>query len=174
MYEDLPAFGRLHEIPHPPVVLRRNREGRETQAREFGDPRLMLRLVALVDGHHAGDPGLAHDERDLLIQRMHPLLHIHDQQGHGGIPDRRIDLGADPRLDRALSRLAGQEGDPARVNQGEALLLPLHFPHQPVAGHPALVMHDRDAPARDAIEHGRLADIGTPDNHDNPRPDLVL
>ena len=159
---------RIHQVTHAAVVLGRHGKEGESETCKLGGARLMLRLVALVDRDHTGHTALADDAGDLFVQRMHALLHVYHQDRHGGIIKRRVHLGADARLNGVLAAFGIEHHHAAGVHQLKAFIVPLHLAHQPVAGHAALVVHDRDPASRDAVEDGGLADVGASDNHNHP------
>jgi hypothetical protein len=61
----------------------------------------------------------------------------------------------------------GVDLPPTGVDEGEAPPDPLGVVGDPVAGHPGDVLDDRLAPADDAVDEGRLADVGPADHGDD-------
>ncbi len=93
--------------------------------------------------------------------RRHGVEHAHDDVGLG---DREVDLPLDP-LPHGIIALGVE---PARVDEREAPSPRGDVAVVAIAGHPGLVVHDRDALADQPVEQRALAGVGPPDQRDDP------
>ena len=150
-------------------MKRRDREERHAEFFEVGQMDFVLREVALVDRHLAGDARLADHSRDLLVDRREPGLHVDDENCRRSLLEGGAHLFEDARLNGAAAVLV-LEVHAARVDELEGLVLPDYRADEAVASHAALVVDDGDALAGDAVEDGGLADVGTSNDGDDPLP----
>ena len=81
-----------------------------------------------------------------------------------GLVDRDLGLGLDRR---ARLVLGGVQVEAGRVDDRELAPAPLGDPVEPVARQPRLRVDDRLAPAEDAVEQRRFADVGATDDGDD-------
>jgi hypothetical protein len=135
--------------------------------------------LALVDRqrHGLGRVRAAQPRQDLLVARLGAGLPVHDEQHRVGLrhPGRRL------RLDRARQALCRDGAHPglalgprgqargvrhqaAGVHEQELAVAPEGARVQAVAGDPGGVVHHRQRPAGEAVEHGRLAHVRAADD----------
>ena len=124
--------------------------------------RLVRQIVGLVDDEQQRPFGLAQILGDLEVHRVDARLDIHDEQQHVAIGDGLLHL----RPNRAAHRVRRSRDQPAGVDQPEPPAVPLCGREMTVAGDAGLRVDDRLAPPDDAIEQGRLADVGATDDGD--------
>ena len=86
-------------------------------------------------------------------------MDVDDEHDDGGVAEGGLRLHADAGVDPVADALVVDVHDAAGVDEREALIPPEHLAHEPVAGDAGLRVHDGDALARDAVEHGRFADV---------------
>ena len=110
----------------------------------------------------AGFPASRNDLSDLAIAADKSFTAIHNEHKEIGVTDRPSAALEHQRVQRILARAE----HPACVGELEPRTLPLHRLRKDVARRARNRRHDCAARARDAIEQGRLAHIGTADQHD--------
>ena len=94
---------------------------------------------------------------------------VDDEQHQIGGGHRLLGLPRHHGLQSGCVRLPA-----AGVDQGEPPAVPFGVVGDPVPGHPRHVLHHRLPPAQDAVDQGRLADVGPPDHgHDRGDGDVV-
>ena len=120
--------------------------------------------VHLVDGDQDRFAAVAQARGGFAVQRHDALLDVHHQDDDIGRLDGEFDL-FERRLDDDIVRLlAAQQADAAGIHQRERPPAPFHLGRDAVAGDARLIVHDGDAPPGDAVEQGRLADVGPAHN----------
>ena len=161
----------VEEVPHPDAVLGR-KEGRlgKAQLEDLVGEVALARRVRLVRGDDDLPPGAAKQLRDLAIDRGQPLADVEQQDDHLRLVDRDAGLGLDGPLGRILGTVQVEAGS---VHHGEFAPAPVGDAVKPVARQAGLRIHDGLAPAEDAVEQGRLADVRPADDgNDGARHDV--
>ena len=120
--------------------------------------RQLIRLVGDEQDRPARAPQVM---GDFHVRRGHAVDDVHHEQHEIAFRDRRLDLSADG----AVQGVAGRY-EASRVHQPKAAAIPLRRREVAVAGHAGARVHDRFAPADDAVEQRGLADVGAPDDGD--------
>jgi hypothetical protein len=129
------------------------------QARGLG---LGALVVDLVRGQHDRLLSRAQQADDLLVDVGDADRRVDDEQHGVGDLDRDLRLRGD-----ALGEAAGVGVPAAGVDDGEGTAVPDRVVRDAVAGHTGHVLDDGFAPADDAVDQSRLADVGTPDHCEN-------
>ena len=83
--------------------------------------------------------------------------------------DGEFHLGQGGLDDDIPGLLAAQQSDAPGIDEGEGPPGPFGLGGNAVARDPGLIMDNSDAPADDAVEQGRLADIGSADDGNQAR-----
>ncbi len=130
--------------------------GAESESREVPRDMIEVLVVGLVENEADLLGGLAELLGDDLIDRGEAFAGIDEEKDEIGGVHRDLRLGAH-RLGEVL---IGHRANATRVDQvagngGEGA-----GGGDPVAGHPRLVVHDRDGASGQTVEEGRLADVG--------------
>ena len=156
----------LEEIRQPFAVLGRERH-RIAQAQREGlvgacHARIALRLVGDEDdglaraAHHLGERAGRREDADAGID---------DEEDHVGVADGGLRLGAHAAEERFLVGLL----EPCGVDDAEFQVAEPSLALAAVSGDARLVVDERELLADEAVEQGRLADIGPPDDGDERR-----
>ena len=116
-------------------------------------------VVDLVGGQHDRLAGLAQDLDDGLVDVGDADGRVDHEQHGVGERHRDLGLGGDP-----LGQPAGVGVPAAGVDDGEGAAVPDGVVRDPVAGHAGDVLDDGLAAADDAVDQGRLADVGAADD----------
>ena len=148
-------------------MLRGARHHRKAEARELVSARVVGGHVALVGGHDACDAALAHAADHLLVERRHAGAGVHHHNAHRRVPYGEGGLLAGLRREGVLAARRVAEGEPAGVNQQEAVAVCLHLARHAVARDARLVEHYRDAAAGYAVEESALAHVRAPHYRDH-------
>ena len=98
----------------------------------------------------------------MAVFRRDADARVHDEENRVGVLDRGFRLGAHA----AGQRFAAALLQPRRVDDGEMQVAELGLAGAAVAGHPRLVVDQRQLLADEPVEQGRLADIRTADDGD--------
>jgi hypothetical protein len=126
---------------------------------ELIHPRASAFVIGLVDREQNGHAQRPEATRDLFVARHESLAPIDDEHD-----DVRAFQGFEPVMDdKLVKRVLGMAKEPARIDQREPALRPLGRRRQSVTGGARYRRDDRPACAGDAIEEGRLPDVGTTD-----------
>ncbi len=153
----------VEHVAAPPAVQRGDRvrlaESEVPQPSCLG---LGALVVDLVGGEHDGLLGGAQDADDLLVDVGDADRGIHDEQHGVGDLDRDLGLGGD-----ALGQPAGVGVPATGVDDRERAAVPVGVVRHPVAGHAGHVLDDSFPATDDAVDQGRLADVGAPDHSEN-------
>ena len=104
----------------------------------------------------------AQDLGDLGVALAQAGAGVEDERDRVGVGDRLARL----RLDLARERVDGLEVDAAGVDQLEAHAVPLALERLAVAGDARLLVDDGLAPADQAVDQRRLADVRKADDGD--------
>jgi hypothetical protein len=156
----------VQEVARPVPVQGRDRERiAETQTVELDRLVVAARVVDLVghDEHRLARP--SEDVGHLLVAGRDSRLRVDDEDDEIGLLHRAA---------RLLRDLLGQrrvvsDVDPARVHEDEALAGPLADDILAIACH-AGRLEDHGLPGRgQAVDEGRLADVGEADDGDGPQ-----
>ena len=154
----------IEEVPHPQPVLGRQQRGLlEAELEDLVREVALARRVRLVrrDDHLAA--GTSEQLRDFSVNWGQALPDVEQEDDGVGLVDRDLRL----RLDRGLGRiLVRVQIEPGRVDHGE-LPPPVRDAVEPVAREARLRVDDRLAPAEDAVEQRRFADVGAADDGDD-------
>ena len=100
--------------------------------------------------------------RDLEIHGVDARLDVDQKHEHVALGDCLLHLAAYG----TVQGIGGAGDHAARIHQPEAPPVPFRWRKVAVAGHAGLRIDDREAPADDAVEERRLADVGAPDDRD--------
>ncbi len=100
------------------------------------------------------------------VERNDALAHIDDQNDYVGGFDGEPDLAERRLRDDILRFFTPQQTYTAGVHQGERATVPFPLGADAVARHAGLIVHNGDAPAHNAVEQRRLADIWATDDGD--------
>ena len=134
----------------------------EPEPVELGRQRDVRDAVDLVRGDDHGQRRAAQQLRQLLVAGAHARARVDHEHGDVGFGEPRLRLLAD----RAGERVLVLEVDAAGVDQLEAAPVPLAVEVLAVARHPGLLVHDRLAAAREAVDQRGLADVRVADDRD--------
>ena len=162
--------GRRQEVDHgveevagAPPVQGADREGiAHPEGDELPGGRLPVGVVDLV--HHQADrwAGPADDLGCGQVLVGHPGGHVDHQEHHVGLGQGPFGLLAHLGVERVAS------GQPAAgVHDGEGHADPLGRQHLAVAGDAGLLLDHGRPLAHDAVDQGRLADVGPPGHDDH-------
>ena len=135
----------------------------ETEPERLVEPVGARAPLALVGNQHDRPARGTHRLGEGRVGRHHAVTRIEHEQHDVGLADRRLALGAHARRDRARRRLF----QPRRVDDSDRVASQHRLALAPVAREARHVRHQRRAPGRQAIEQGRLADIGPADDGDD-------
>ena len=120
-------------------------------------------LSALLMTTMTGEPCGAQRLGRLLVGRRQARGCIDDEEDDVRLLDREARL----LLDLLLDRVARVDLHAAGVDDDEAAIVPLGDRVEPVAGRACPILDDGLAPPDDAVEEGRLADVGPTDDGDD-------
>jgi hypothetical protein len=120
-------------------------------------------VIDLVDREEHGLAGRAQLLREVVIDRREARPSIDDEQQRVGLADRLERLAVDAGADHLALRL-GIEA--AGVDDAKVGAEVLGFAVAAIAREARRVVNERGAPADEAVEQGRLADVGPADNGD--------
>src|SRR5690606_5169653 len=98
-----------------------------------------------------------------LVQRVHPVLAVHQQEDHV----RFLHRGERLLADAPVHGLVAAFDDPPGIHDEEAPPAPLRVREVAIAGHTRAVVDDREPTTDHAVEEGRLADVRPPDDRDH-------
>ena len=124
-------------------------------------------VVTLVGGDDDGLPALVEVVGNLLVLDGDAVLDVDHPDKHGGLLDDFGDLLTDEAVKDVGSVFAMMHPQPARIDEQELLAEVLGGGGDAVARHAALLMHDGDPLAEDAVEEGGLAHIRATDYGDD-------
>ena len=161
-----PLDDRVQQVARSPAVQAGHGQ-RLAQAErpQVGDLRLGGGAVHLVGDQEDGHAAAAQPGGDGGVLLGDPDGGVDDEQQQVGVGHRPLGLGDDAGLEPAGLRLPA-----AGVDQLEAAARPVGLVDDPVAGHAGQLLGDGRAPAEDAVDQGRLADVGSPDHRHPGRP----
>ena len=131
----------------------------EPEAPENGCLRLLPRIVYLVSDQDHGLLRGAQHAHDMLIGARRAHVRIDDEQHSVGEVDRDLGLGRNGCVDAASIRLPAPG-----VHDRVPAFGPVGLVGDAVAGDAGRVLHDGFTPPENAIDEGRLAHIGAPDD----------
>ncbi len=104
---------------------------------------------------------------DVQIGGGQARLGVADKADHVGLPERHPSLSLGVGRKVAVGTALDDSLQPRGVDHGECPAAPLHIAVDPVSGQPWLVGDDRSTLSGQAVEQGRLADVGTPHQGDD-------
>ena len=125
---------------------------------------LLARVVDLVGDQEHRLARAAKDVGDLFVPRAHACLGVDDEEHEIGLRDRLLRLHGDRLRHR---RLVG-DVDAARVDQQEALAVPVGDELLAVAGHARRLVDHRSTRAGEPVHERRLADVREADDRHGP------
>ena len=131
----------------------------ETEAPERGGVRLGAQVVDLVGREDDRFPGSSADSDDVVVGVSCAHLRV-DHEDHD-VGHARGELGLGGDQGRQASHI---DFVAAGVEKGEEVTSPFGVVGHAVARHTRLVLYHRLAAADDAVDEGRLADVGPPDD----------
>ena len=132
----------------------------QAQFERFQQARLAGIALGLVGGKDHPRRRLAQDLREDPVGRRHPGAGVDQEQRDVGQPHRP--LGQPPHP--ALQAVVGHLLQPGGVDHGERQVAQPRLALAQVAGHPGLIVDQRQPAADKAVEQRRLADIGAADD----------
>ena len=154
---------RVEHVTAAASVQRRDGERlAEPQVPQAGGFQLGALVVDLVGSQHDGLVGRAQEADDLLVDVGDADRGIDDEQHGVGDLNGNLGLGGD-----ALGEAAGVGVPAAGVDDRERTAVPHRVVGHTVAGHAGHIFDDRLTAADDAVDQGRLADVGAPDHCEN-------
>ena len=161
------GHGGVHQGVNSPLMDGADGENPgKTQFRKLAGPDVVPVIVHFIDRHQHLFAGAPQPRGDLGVQRHDAFLHVDDQDDDMGGLDGQLDLLKGGAGDGVAGLFPMHQSDAARIHQREGLPVPFDLSRHAVARHARLVMHDGDAAAGDAVEKGRLSDVGAADNGD--------
>jgi hypothetical protein len=128
---------------------------------ELVDEIVAHRVIDLVDHEEHRLAGRAELARELVVDRGQPGAAIDHEHQRIGLADRAQRLAMDARADH-VARGFGIE--PAGVDHPHDGAEIVALAIAPIAGQPRRAVDQRRAPADQAVEQRRLADIGSADD----------
>ena len=153
----------LEQVDHALAMLGAHRDRlAEAQRPGLDDAGLAGAALGLVGGEDDRRGLAAQPAGDLLVERGQAGAGVDQEQGGVGLADRGDGLRPHPAGQGLgiLVLVAGGVDDPEfEAEQGRLALAP-------VAGHAGPVVDQRQLPADQPVEQGRLADIGPADDRD--------
>ncbi len=132
----------------------------QSQRIGFVDARRLRPAFALVGDENDRLARPAHEVGDGSIGRRHARAHVDEKQHRVGLGDRRLGLRAHAP-DQACGGGLLESG---RIDDGKIKIAEPARAFPPVAGDARAIVDQGDAPADQAVEQGRLADIRPADN----------
>jgi hypothetical protein len=158
--------GREHELDQllDAVAVRRRDRQRIAEAErvEVGSDHRAVDALGLVDDHMHRPPGAAQARGDVLVVRGAPGAAVDQEQQHVGLGDGLLGLARHLVHDAVL----GHRVEAGGVDDQIVAVADATDTVVAVAGEAGLVGDERVAGARQAVEQGRLADIGPADQND--------
>ncbi len=152
---------RLEQVREALAMLGRDGD-RLAQSERIGfvDARRLRPAFGLVGDENDRLARLAHEVGEGAIVRRHARAHVDEKQHRVRLGDRRLGLRAHAP-DQARRGGLFQTG---RIDDGKIEIAEPARAFPPVAGDARAIVDQGDAPADQAVEQGRLADIRPADN----------
>ena len=139
----------------------------EPEALERPHVGLAAFVVDLVDDDEHGLVRLVQHARDALVLLGEPDDAIDDEEHHVGVDERALGLPAHHARERLGAGARVGREPAAGVDDDEPTAVPLCVELLAIAGDTGLLLHDRVAPADEAVDQRGLADVRTADDRDD-------
>ncbi len=118
--------------------------------------------LGLVGDHHHRSGFDPQPAADLFVERSHALARVDQQDRHVRVTHRRFGLPPHPPREGRRGFVLEAGG----VDQPEIEAKQPRLGLAPVAGHPGLIVDQREALPDQPIEQGRFPDVGPADDRD--------